>query len=102
MCIILKKKKVYMCVELPLGDLNLGFCLPHVISTYTCVMIIASRVRGGKASQFLRYYKYVTKLKYVQRDNLTYIAILYTFLVPKFYSNLYILFFFFLIIHIYT
>ena len=57
-------------------------------------MIIAQRVHSDKASQFLRYYKYVTKLKYIQRDNLTYVAILYTFLVPKFHSNLLYTFFF--------
>ena len=67
---------------------------PHLTSTYTYVMIIAQRVHSDKASQFLRYYKYVTKLKYIQRDNLTYLAILYTFLVPKFHSNLLYTFFF--------
>ena len=75
-------------------DLNLDFCLPHLTSTYTYVMIIAQKVHSDKDSQFLRYYKYVTKLKYIQRDNLTYVAILYTFLVPKFHSNLLYTFFF--------
>ena len=85
---------MYIWVKLLPRDLNLDFCLPHLTSTYTYVMIIAQRVHSDKASQFLRYYKYVTKLKYIQRDNLTYVAILYTFLVPKFHSNLLYTFFF--------
>ena len=85
---------MYILVKLLPRDLNLDFCLPHLTSTYTYVMIIAQKVHSDKASQFLRYYKYVTKLKYIQRDNLTYVAILYTFLVPKFHSNLLYTFFF--------
>ena len=93
-CDYLKKKRVYIWVKLLPRDLNLAFCLPHLTCTFTYVMIIAQRVHSDKASQFLRYYKYVTKLKYIQRDNLTYVAILYTFLVPKFHSNLLYTFFF--------
>ena len=36
-----------MCVKLPPGDLNLGLCPPHPISTYTCGVTTTPRVRGG-------------------------------------------------------
>ena len=37
-----------MSVKLPLGDLNLSPCPPHLTSTYTCGVTIASRVCNGK------------------------------------------------------
>ena len=36
-----------MCVKLPLGDLNPVPYPPHLISTYTYEVTIASRVYGG-------------------------------------------------------
>ena len=41
-----------MCVKLLPKDLNLGSCPQHFISTYTCEVTIALRVRGGKVVFF--------------------------------------------------
>ena len=38
---------MYMCVKLPLEDLNPGPCPQHSTSTYTCEVIIASKMCGG-------------------------------------------------------
>ena len=57
-----------MCIKLPLGDLNPGPCPPHHISTYTCGMNIALKVRGGipTINIFLNkqtFYMHVTIMK---------------------------------------
>ena len=38
---------MYMCVKLPLRDLNPGSYLSHSTSNYTCEVTIAPRVCGG-------------------------------------------------------
>ena len=38
---------MYICVKLPLGDLNPDPCPPHPTSTYTCGVTTAPRVRDG-------------------------------------------------------
>ena len=38
---------MYMCVKLPLGNLNPGSCPSHPTNTYTCEVIIAPRVRDS-------------------------------------------------------
>ena len=41
-----------MYVELSFGDLNLDSYLSHHTNTYTCEVIIASKVRGGIERNF--------------------------------------------------
>ena len=36
-----------MCVKLPLGDLNIGLCPSHLMSTYTYGVTIAPNMCGG-------------------------------------------------------
>ena len=37
-----------MYVKLSHGDLNIGPCLPHLMSTYTCGVTIAPKACGGE------------------------------------------------------
>ena len=37
-----------MCIKLPLENLNHGPCPPQPMSTYTCEVIIASRIYGSE------------------------------------------------------
>jgi len=41
---------VYMCVELPPGDLNPNLCLLHLTSIYTCGVTTAHhhRIKGAR------------------------------------------------------
>ena len=39
---------MYICVKLPLRDLNPGPCPPHPTSIYTCGVTTAPRLHGGK------------------------------------------------------
>ena len=38
---------MYMCVKLPLKDLNPSPCPQHPTSIYTCKVTITPKVRGG-------------------------------------------------------
>ena len=55
-----------MCVKLPPRDLNPDLYPPHLISTYTCRVIIAPRSCGGKYPLDLS--KYINVLTHLFND----------------------------------
>ena len=57
-----------MCVKFLPEDLNLGPCLPHPTSTYTCGVVITPKVYGSKLGLIINTHYFTHREKKVMDE----------------------------------